>query len=96
MSIRFVANPLGHGSAALKLVIYAHLLPVEIGDMGFAEFGRPPGVTKRHYTPPSKSDANLEESLKLVSRWSATEKLEREAPFAPAPLGSGSLRRAKK
>ena len=48
MSIRFVADPLGHSSAAFTLEIYAHLLPVTVGNMGFAEFGRPSGVTKRH------------------------------------------------
>ena len=53
MSIRFVADQLGHSSAAFTLEIYAHLLPVKVGDMGFAEFGRPPGVTIRHQRKPT-------------------------------------------
>jgi len=95
MSIRFVAGPLGHSSAAFTLEIYAHLLPVEVGDMGFAEFGRPSGVTKRHYTSPEENHAHPDESPEPVNHWNETGKLERETGFEPATLSLGSRSKRK-
>ena len=61
MSIRFLADPLGHSSAAFTLEIYAHLLPVKVGDMGLAELGRRSSVTQRHDTSPEESHAGPDE-----------------------------------
>ena len=38
-SLRFVADQLGHASPAFTLKTYAHALPLEAGDMDFADFG---------------------------------------------------------
>ncbi len=38
-SIRFVAEQLGHANPALTLRVYAHAVPVEGGDLAFADFG---------------------------------------------------------
>jgi integrase len=40
-SIRWVADQLGHSNPAFTLRPYAHALPVEDEDLGFADFGEP-------------------------------------------------------
>ncbi len=89
-SIRFVADQLGHSSPAFTLATYAHMLPVEGGDMDFADFGRPSSVTKRHYASPDTSDTRATESPEPLNTWAATGKLERETGFEPATLSLGS------
>src|SRR5215475_4336372 len=37
-----VAEQLGHANPELTLRVYAHALPSESGDLGFADFGSPP------------------------------------------------------
>ena len=60
-SIRFVADQLGHRSPAFTLETYAHMLPIESGDMDFADFGTTRPVandgTKRHYASPSADES---------------------------------------
>jgi integrase len=59
-SIRFVAEQLGHSNPALTLRVYAHAMPVEGADMGFADFATGPlsgskpvrDVSERLYTYP--------------------------------------------
>ena len=49
-SIRFVAEQLGHHDPAFTLKTYAHLMPSESEDMGFADFS---ASSKRHETAPN-------------------------------------------
>ena len=74
--IRFVAEQLGHANPELTLRVYAHALPVEGGDMGFADFGRPSDVAERLYPSPGIRDIG--------------GTVERETGFEPATLSLGS------
>ena len=96
-SIRFVAEQLGHSNPALTLRVYAHALPVEGGDLAFADFGSAlsgrssgPGeasdVAERLYTSPaSELDSENENALGVSTRgrWKI---LEHETGFEPATL----------
>jgi len=85
-SIRFVAEQLGHANPELTLRVYAHALPVEGGDMDFADFGRRSGskwdderisdLAGRLYPSPSFGAVRLS--------------MERETGFEPATLSLGS------
>ena len=85
-SIRFVAEQLGHANPELTLRVYAHALPVEAGDMDFADFGaaadsrrgmrRTSDVSERLYPSPTLRDIRLS--------------MERETGFEPATLSLGS------
>ena len=75
-SIRFVAEQLGHANPELTLRVYAHALPVEGGDMGFADFSRTADVAERLYPSPGIR----------VDRAS----VERETGLEPATLSLGS------
>ena len=75
-SIRFVAEQLGHANPELTLRVYAHALPVEGGDMGFADFSGTSDVAERLYPSPGIR----------VDRVS----VERETGFEPATLSLGS------
>ena len=75
-SIRFVAEQPGHANPELTLRVYAHALPVEGGDMGFADFSRTADVAERLYPSPGIR----------VGRVS----VERETGFEPATLSLGS------
>ena len=85
-----MADQLGHSSPAFALETYAHMLPVDGGDMGFADFGRPSSFTKCHYASPDTSDTRATESPEPLNTWAATENLERETRFELATLSLGS------
>ncbi|HEB90173.1 MAG TPA: hypothetical protein ENI85_11430, partial [Deltaproteobacteria bacterium] len=93
-SIRFVADQLGHGSPAFTLETYAHMLPVEPGDMAFADFtGASVGgsdVSKRHYPSPNSDESEVAESADDASPWDGRGILERETGIEPATLSLGS------
>ena len=80
-SIRFVAEQLGHANPELTLRVYAHALPAEPGDLGFADFDGP----GRPYTAPALSDAQEHERPD-----GALDSLERETGLEPATLSLGS------
>ena len=94
-SIRFVADQLGHGSPAFTLETYAHMLPIEAGDMDFADFGAalpsPTGVSKRHYASPGADESGPAEGERDVDYWIGREKMERETGLEPATLSLGRL-----
>ena len=46
--MRWVASQLGHANPELTLRVYAHALREEEADLGFLDFGRVTGGTKRH------------------------------------------------
>ena len=93
-SIRFVADQLGHGSPAFTLETYAHMLPVEAGDMGFADFGATlpgsNGVAKRHYASPASDEPETVGDRNDEDDWIRRGMLERETGFEPATLSLGS------
>jgi len=85
-----VADQLGHGSPAFTLETYAHMLPVEAGEMDFADFGAGSGVPKRHYPSPDDGTAITTDSSDDATNWIERGKLERETGFEPATLSLGS------
>ena len=48
-----MARQLGHADPALTLRVYAHALPEEERDLGFAEFRATSGSAKPHLTSPA-------------------------------------------
>lgn len=50
-SLRFVAEPLGHANPALTLRVHAHAVPVEGGDLAFADFGSTQDPSARSTEP---------------------------------------------
>lgn len=52
-SLRWVARQLGHADPALTLRVYAHALPEEERDLGFADFGAAAHPARRHQTSPT-------------------------------------------
>jgi len=50
-SLRFVAEPLGHANPALTLRVHAHAVPVEGGDLEFADFGSTQDPSARSTEP---------------------------------------------
>ncbi len=52
-SIRWVADQLGHADPALTLRVYAHALPEEERDLGFADFSAVSSTTKPHQASPA-------------------------------------------
>ena len=54
-SVRWVADQLGHSSPMLTLKTYAHALPEEEVDLGFASFG---DGAKRLYPAPNENGAD--------------------------------------
>jgi hypothetical protein len=100
-SVRFVAEQLGHANPELTLRVYAHALPVEGGDLGFADFGTglsgdPTGsgrvrdVAGRLYTSPASTPTATDETAPATSRRGRTRILERETGLEPATLSLGS------
>jgi len=89
-SIRFVAEQLGHNSPPFTLETDAHMLPMEGDRMGFADFRRPSGVTKRHYASPDAGDTRAPESPEPLNTWAEKGNLERETRFELATLSLGS------
>jgi len=96
-SIRFVAEQLGHANPALTLRVYAHAVPVEGGDLAFADFGsaddrparstEPVGdVSGRLYPSPAQEADSERDSAPDASAWGRWEILERETGFEPATL----------
>ena len=96
-SIRFVAEQLGHANPALTLRVYAHAVPVEGGDLAFADFesaqdraarGTDPivDVSGRLYPSPARSTDPEHDSAPDASAWGRWEILERETGFEPATL----------
>jgi len=57
-SIRWVAAQLGHASAAFTLRTYAHAMPEEEADLGFADFcvATPDTVARRRYPSPQSKE----------------------------------------
>ncbi len=89
-SIRWVADQLGHANPAFTLKTYAHTLPSEEHDLGFADFALA-GVPERPYTDP-RSRAALSAQLPQ-SRNHTNPKgksLERETGLEPATLSMAS------
>ena len=60
-SLRFVAEQLGYSNPALTLRQYAHALPLESGDLEFADFDTEKSGSKRLYPAPTS-----ERSLRLL------------------------------
>jgi hypothetical protein len=85
-SIRFVAEQLGHANPELTLRVYAHALPAEPGDMGFADFAGP----GRPYTAPLGDGAPERERPGGITPGRASRILERETGLEPATLSLGS------
>ena len=54
-SLRWVARQLGHADPALTLRVYAHALPEEERDLGFADFQGASRTAKPHQTSPALS-----------------------------------------
>ena len=54
-SLRWVARQLGHADPALTLRVYAHALPEEERDLGFADFQAISDSAKPHQTSPALS-----------------------------------------
>ena len=82
-SIRFVAEQLGHANPALTLRVYAHAMPAEPGDVGFADFT---SVTKRHYaSPPDEAGAGSKNAPDASGR-EHSGKMEHETRFELATL----------
>ena len=54
-SLRWVARQLGHADPALTLRVYAHALPEEERDLGFADFQAIASSAKPHQTSPALS-----------------------------------------
>jgi len=52
-SIRCVAEQLAHANPELTLRVYAHALPVEAGDLAFADFAARISVSERLYPAPT-------------------------------------------
>ena len=75
-----IANP------ELTLRVYAHALPAEPGDLGFADFDGP----GRPYTAPALSDAEERERPGGATADRASRILERETGLEPATLSLGS------
>ena len=96
-SIRFVAEQLGHANPALTLRVYAHALPVEGGDLGFADFGsalsgdrvgsgQVRDVAERLYASPSSDTSSPNENAPGRSSRGRSRNLEHETGFEPATL----------
>ena len=68
------------------------MLPVEAGDMAFADFGAPSRVSKRHYPSPGSDGDDPAESAGDLKAWDGREKVERETGLEPATLSLGSFR----
>ena len=85
-SIRFVAEQLGHANPELTLRVYAHALPIEAGDMDFADFGGPAGSRKGKRRLPDVSGRLYPSPDRRAIRLS----MERETGFEPATLSLGS------
>ncbi len=85
-SVKWLADQLGHSNPALTLQIYAHVVPDEETDLGFANFD----VPGRPYTAPN-SDAHPEaESASSLSDHQRFGFMERETGIEPATLSLGS------
>jgi integrase len=101
-SIRFVAEQLGHSNPELTLRVYAHALPVEEHDLGFADFAsgfdfrRPDDGSKRLYPAPGIDVGSIDDKAPRPSNREAYENLERETGLEPATLSLGTGNRAKK
>lgn len=85
-SIRLVAEQLGHANPALTLRVYAHAVPVEGGDLSFADFGATGDVSGRLYSsPPLEADPEHGSAPGARAR-GRYEFLEHETGFEPATL----------
>ena len=84
-SIRFVAEQLGHANPELTLRVYAHALPTEAADLGFADFDGP----GRPYTAPVAEALDQRERAAGSSARRPSGFLERETGLEPATLSLG-------
>jgi len=84
-SIRWVAEQLGHANPALTLRVYAHAVPAEPGDLGFADFDAASVAIRRY--PSLGSDAtSTDENAPELSTRRRSEIPEHETGFEPATL----------
>ena len=88
-SIRWVADQLGHSNPELTLRTYAHVIPDEETDLGFAEFELADGPG-RPYTAPTQSHVIDEESAAELTARRRFGNVERETGLEPATLSLGS------
>ncbi len=82
-SVRWVADQLGHASPMLTLQTYAHAMPEEEADLGFADFGESnsPG---RPYTAPLLDEGPSNENAPDANRRGRYGILEHETGLEPA------------
>ncbi len=88
-SIRWVADQLGHSNPELTLRTYAHVIPNEETDLGFADFALPHGPG-RPYTAPTRTGVSKDESAAELTAQRRFGNLERETGLEPATLSLGS------
>ena len=84
-SIRWVAEQLGHANPALTLRVYAHALPAEPGDLGFADF-EGTSVAIRRYPSLESNAAPTDENAPATTLRRRSGILEHETGFEPATL----------
>ena len=89
-SIRFVAEQLGHANPEMTLRQYAHALPLESGDLNFADFDTEKTGSKRLYPAPTSDAVPETKNAPGTSGRERYENLERETGFEPATLSLGS------
>ena len=90
-SIRWVADQLGHSNPELTLRTYAHVIPNEETDLGFAEFAFPHGPG-RPYTAPTRMDVFSDEDAAELTTRRRLQNMERETGLEPATLSLGNSR----
>jgi len=91
-SVRWVADQLGHSSPMLTLKTYAHSMPEQETDLGFADFSTP-SAPKRPYTAPLPThDSDNKNAPDLTGRGHSVF-LEHETGLAGAcRFAAGALR----
>ncbi len=89
-SIRFVAEQLGHANPELTLRQYAHALPLESGDLEFADFEAKKAGSERLYPAPGSVVTAQNNNAPDASDRERYDFMERETGFEPATLSLGS------
>ncbi len=85
-NIRFVADQLGHANPALTLRQYAHALPLESGDLDFADFDTEKNGSERLYPAPTSDAPPETENAPDLSGRGHSSNLEHETRFELATL----------
>ena len=86
---------MGHSSPELTLRVYAHALPVEDGDLTFADFGVENG-SERLYPAPGSDGETTNDNASDASSRGRSGILERETGLEPATLSLGKRTGRKK